>query len=191
MAHLKYSFKALCELLADYVMVQDKITIENGPQENIERRAARQELMALTNLLQDPTDKKRAVVAIATTMNDNSFVAPFLQAISQEDPALTLLKQQATQMQQGYEQQINDLKNQIQLLKAQAISLDARNKDSLRKAELDNQTKIVIEQMKQQGLDGRQAKEQVHDDIEQARKEQAEDNRAKLEAINKVTGGEL
>ena len=191
MAHLKYSFKALCELLADYVMVQDKITIENGPQENIERQAARQELMALTNLLQDPTDKKRAVVAIATTMNDNTFVAPFLQAISQEDPALTLLKQQATQMQQGYEQQINDLKNQIQLLKAQAISLDARNKDSLRKAELDNQTKIVIEQMKQQGLDGRQAKEQVHDDIEQARKEQAEDNRAKLEAINKVTGGEL
>ena len=77
------------------------------------------------------------------------------------------------------------------LLKAQAISLDARNKDSLRKAELDNQTKIILEQMKQEGLDGRQAKEQVHDDIEQARKEQAEDNRAKLEAINKVTGGEF
>ena len=69
--------------------------------------------------------------------------------------------------------------------------MDARNKDSLRKAELDSQTKIVIEQMKQQGLDGRQAKEQVHDDIEQARKEQAEDNRAKLDVINKITGGEL
>jgi hypothetical protein len=102
-----------------------------------------------------------------------------------------MLKQQATQMQQNYEQQITDLKNQIQLLKAQAISLDARNKDSLRKAELDNQTKILLEEMKQNGLDGRQAREQVHDDIEQARKEQAEDNRAKLEAINKVTGGEI
>ena len=61
----------------------------------------------------------------------------------------------------------------------------------MRKAELDSQTKIVIETMKQQGLDGRQAKEQVHDDIEQARKEQAEDNRAKLDVINKITGGEL
>jgi hypothetical protein len=191
MSHLKYTFKALCDLLAQYVMVQDKITIENGPQENLERQSARQELMALTQMLADPTDKKRAVVAIATTMNDNSFVAPFLQAITQEDPALTMLKQQATQMQQGYEQQITDLKNQIQLLKAQAISLDARNKDSLRKAELDNQTKILLEEMKQNGLDGRQAREQVHDDIEQARKEQAEDNRAKLEAINKVTGGEI
>ena len=45
--------------------------------------------------------------------------------------------------------------------------------------------------MKQEGLDGRQAREQVHDDIEQARKEQAEDNRAKIDAINKVTGGEF
>ena len=191
MSHLKYTFKALCELLAQYVMVQDKIVIENGPQENLERQTARQELMALTQMLADPTDKKRAVVAIATTMNDNSFVSPFLQAITQEDPALTMLKQQATQMQQNYEQQIFDLKNQIQLLKAQAISLDARNKDSLRKAELDNQTKILIEEMKQNGLDGRQAREQVHDDIEQARKEQAEDNRAKIDAINKVTGGEF
>ena len=191
MSHLKYTFKALCELLAQYVMVQDKIVIENGPQENLERQTARQELMALTQMLVDPTDKKRAVIAIATTMNDNNFVTPFLQAITQEDPALTMLKQQATQMQQNYEQQITDLKNQIQLLKAQAISLDARNKDSLRKAELDNQTKIILEQMKQEGLDGRQAREQVHDDIEQARKEQAEDNRAKLDAINKVTGGEF
>ena len=166
MSHLKYTFKALCELLAQYVMVQDKIVIENGPQENLERQSARQELMALTQMLADPTDKKRAVVAIATTMNDNSFVAPFLQAITQEDPALTMLKQQATQMQQNYEQQIFDLKNQIQLLKAQAISLDARNKDSLRKAEMDNATRILIEQIKQQNENARQDKEIVKDSID-------------------------
>lgn len=166
MSHLKYTFKALCELLAQYVMVQDKIVIENGPQENLERQTARQELMALTQMLADPTDKKRAVVAIATTMNDNTFVTPFLQAITQEDPALTMLKEQATQMQQNYEQQITDLKNQIQLLKAQAISLDARNKDSLRKAEMDNATKILIEQIKQQNENARQDKEIVKDSID-------------------------
>ena len=137
-------------------------------------------------MLDNPVDKKRAIVAIASTMNDNEFVAPFIQAITTEDPALTQLKEQATQMQQTYEQQIADLKNQITLLKCQAIEADARNKDTLKKALLDNNTKIILEQMKQGGLDARQAKEMVKDEIDEARKEQAETERAKYEQINNM-----
>ena len=169
MSHLKYSFKALVELIAQYFNLNDiQIKIENGPQENLERQTARQELMALTQMLDDPTDKKRAILAVASTMNDNAFVAPFLQAISQEDPAITQLKQQATEMQQNYEQQIKQLQDQILLLKTQAIQADARNKETLRKAELDNQVKLAIEEMKQNGENSREAMKLAHDDLKDA-----------------------
>lgn len=171
MSHLKYSFKALCELVAEYFNLGDiQIKIENGPQENLERQTARQELMALTQMLDDPSDRKRAILAVASTMNDNAFVSPFLQAISQEDPAITQLKQQATQMQQTYEQQIADLKNQITLLKCQAIEADTRNKYTMEKAELDNQVKLAIEEMKQNGENGREAMKLAHDDLNEAQK---------------------
>ena len=186
MTHLKYSFKALCELIAEYFGIEEEIKIENGPAEQLERQTARAELTSLATMLDNPVDKKRAIVAIASTMNDNEFVAPFIQAITTEDPALTQLKEQATQMQQTYEQQIADLKNQITLLKCQAIEADARNKDTLKKALLDNNTKIILEQMKQGGLDARQAKEMVKDEIDEARKEQAETERAKYEQINNM-----
>jgi hypothetical protein len=171
MSHLKYSFKALCELVAEYFNLGDiQIKIENGPQENLERQTARQELMALTQMLDDPSDRKRAILAVASTMNDNEFVSPFLQAISQEDPAITQLKQQATQMQQTYEQQIAELKNQITLLKCQAIEADTRNKYTMEKAELDNQVKLAIEEMKQNGENGREAMKLAHDDLNEAQK---------------------
>ena len=186
MTHLKYSFKALCELIAEYFGIEEEIKIENGPAEQLERQTARAELTSLATMLDNPVDKKRAIVAIASTMNDNEFVAPFIQAITTEDPALTQMKEQATQMQQTYEQQIADLKNQITLLKCQAIEADARNKDTLKKALLDNNTKIILEQMKQGGLDARQAKEMVKDEIDEARKEQAETERAKYEQINNM-----
>lgn len=165
MSHLKYSFKALCELIAEYFGVEDTIVIENGPQENLERQTARQELMALTQMLDDPSDRKRAVIAVASTMNDNVFVKPFMEAITQEDPALTQLKQQATQMQQNYEQTIAELKNQITLLKTQAIAADTRNKEVMAKAQLDNATRLAIEQMKQQGENDRQAAEMVNENM--------------------------
>lgn len=166
MSHLKYSFKALVELIAQYFNLNDiQIKIENGPQENLERQTARQELMALTQMLDDPTDRKRAILAVASTMNDNAFVAPFLQAISQEDPAITQLKQQATEMQQNYEQQIKQLQDQILLLKTQAIQADTRNKETLKKAELDSATKIYIEELKQQNENTRQDKEIINDNV--------------------------
>lgn len=166
MSHLKYSFKALCELIAEYFGIEEDIRVENGPAEQLERQTARAELTSLATMLDNPTDKKRAVVAIASTMNDNEFVAPFIQAITTEDPALTQLKEQATQMQQTYEQQIAELKNQITLLKCQAIEADTRNKYTLDKAQLDNATKIYIEEMKQQNENQRQDKDLIHDDID-------------------------
>ena len=165
MAHLKYSFKALCELIAEYFGIEEEIKIENGPAEQLERQTARAELTSLATMLDNPVDKKRAIVAIASTMNDNEFVAPFIEAITTEDPALTQLKEQATQMQQTYEQQIADLKNQITLLKCQAIEADTRNKYTIDKAQLDNATKIYIEEMKQQNENQRQDKDLVHDDV--------------------------
>lgn len=168
MTHLKYSFKALCELIAEYFGVEEDIKVENGPQENLERQTARQELMALTQMLDDPSDRKRAIIAVASTMNDNVFVKPFMEAISQEDPALTQLKQQATTMQQQYENRIKDLQNQITLLKAQAISLDARNKQTMDKAILDNQTKLAIEEMKQDNENAREAMKQANTDLRDA-----------------------
>lgn len=165
MTHLKYSFKALCELIAEYFGIEEEIKVENGPAEQLERQTARAELTSLATMLDNPVDKKRAIVAIASTMNDNEFVAPFIQAITTEDPALTQLKEQATQMQQTYEQQIADLKNQITLLKCQAIESDTRNKYTIDKAQLDNATKIYIEEMKQQNENQRQDKDLVHDDV--------------------------
>lgn len=165
MAHLKYSFKALCELIAEYFGIEEEIKIENGPAEQLERQTARAELTSLATMLDNPVDRKRAIVAIASTMNDNEFVSPFIQAITTEDPALTQLKEQATQMQQTYEQQIADLKNQITLLKCQAIEADTRNKYTLDKAQLDAATKIYIEEMKQQNENQRQDKDLIHDDV--------------------------
>ena len=165
MAHLKYSFRTLCELIAEYFGIEEEIKIENGPAEQLERQTARAELTSLATMLDNPVDRKRAIVAIASTMNDNEFVAPFIQSITTEDPALTQLKEQATQMQQSYEQQIADLKNQITLLKCQAIEADTRNKYTLDKAQLDNATKIYIEEMKQQNENQRQDKDLIHDDV--------------------------
>ena len=88
-----------------------------------------------------------------------------MEAITQEDPALAQLKQQATQMQQNYEQTIAELKNQITLLKTQAIAADTRNKETMAKAQLDNATKLAIEQMKQQGENDRKAAEMVNDNM--------------------------
>ena len=168
MTHLKYSFKALCELIANYFNLDEKIVVENGPQENLERQTARQELMALTQMLDDPNDRKRAILAVASTMNDNQFVAPFLQAISTEDPAVTQMKQNFTQMQQQYEAQISELKNQITLLKCQAIEADTRNKYTMEKAVLDNQTRLAIEEMKQNNENAREAMKQANTDLNQA-----------------------
>lgn len=168
MNHLKYSFRALCELIANYFNLDEKIVVENGPQENLERQTARQELMALTQMLDDPSDRKRAILAVASTMNDNQFVAPFLQAISTEDPAVTQLKNNFTQMQQQYETQINELKNQITLLKCQAIEADTRNKYTMEKAVMDNQTRLAIEEMKQNNENAREAMKQANTDLNQA-----------------------
>ena len=85
---------------------------------------------------------------------------------SRRNPQITQMKQQLTQMQQTYEQQIQELKNQNLLLKAQAISTDARNKDTLAKAEMDNATRILIEQLKQHNENARQDKEIVKDSID-------------------------
>jgi len=71
-------------------------------------------------------------------------------------------------MQQTYEQQIADLKNQITLLKCQAIEADTRNKYTMEKAELDNQVKLAIEEMKQNGENGREAMKLAHDDLKDA-----------------------
>lgn len=165
MSHLKYSFKALCELIAEYFGVEDTIVIENGPQENLERQTARQELMALTQMLDDPSDRKRAIIAVASTMNDNVFVKPFMEAISTPDPQIEQLQNAMTQQQQNYEMQIKQLNDQIILLKTQAIQADARNKDSLKKAEMDNATKIYIEELKQQNENARQEKDIINDNV--------------------------
>jgi hypothetical protein len=129
----------------------------------MQRQTARVTLTQLAGLLQDPGDKKRAILAIASTMNDNQFVMPFIQAVSTPDPMVVQLQQQMQQMQQQNAVQTKQLQDQIQLLKTQAIALENRNKDTMNKAILDNQTKVLIEQMKQEGLDNRQAEEQMND----------------------------
>ena len=77
-------------------------------------------------------------------------------------------------MQQNYEQQIAELKNQITLLKCQAIESETRNKDSLRKAELDNATKIYIEELKQRNENTRQDKEIINDNVKRVNEIQEE-----------------
>ena len=166
MSHLKYSFKALVELIAQYFNLNDiQIKIENGPQENLERQQARVELASLVSMLDDPIDKKRAVIAIASTMDDNAFVKPFMDAVSTPDPQIQAMQNNISNMQQQYETQIKQLQDQILLLKTQAIQADTRNKEAMDKCILDNKTKLAIEEMKQQNENAREAMKQANEDL--------------------------
>ena len=195
--HLKFSFTALCKLIVEYFNRDTStLSIFNGPDENMQRQTARMTLTQLAGLLQDPGDKKRAILAIANTMNDNKFVQPFIQAVSTPDPMVVQLQQQMQQMQQQFGGQIQQLQKENQLLKTQAIALENRNKDTVAKAVLDNQTKVLIEQMKQQGLDERQASEQMNDNAREFEKNQMEVQKEKVKAAtevvkenNKIIGG--
>lgn len=169
MSHLKYSFKALVELIAQYFNLNDiQIKIENGPQENLERQQARVELASLVSMLDDPADKKRAVIAIASTMDDNAFVKPFMDAVSTPDPQIQAMQNNISNMQQQYETQIKQLQDQILLLKTQAIQADTRNKEAMDKCILDNKVKLAIEEMKQNGENSREAMKLAHDDLKDA-----------------------
>ena len=60
------------------------------------------------------------------------------------------------------------------MLKCQAIESETRNKDSLRKAELDNATKIYIEELKQRNENTRQDKEIINDNVKRVNEIQEE-----------------
>lgn len=185
--HLKFSFKALCKLIVEYFNRDaSAISIFNGPDENMQRQTARVTLTQLAGLLQDPGDKKRAILAIASTMNDNQFVLPFIQAVSTPDPMVVQLQQQMQQMQQQNAVQTKQLQDQIQLLKTQAIALENRNKDTMNKAILDNQTKVLIEQMKQEGLDNRQADEQMNENARDYENKVMEVQKEKIKTAGEV-----
>ena len=83
--------------------------------------------------------------------------------------------------QQQYETTIKQLQDQILLLKTQAIEADTRNKETLKKAEMDNATRILIEQIKQQNENNRQDKE-IDKELD---KELVKDSIDKVEQIEK------
>lgn len=185
--HLKFSFKALVKLIVEYFNRDaNLISIFNGPDENMQRQTARVTLTQLAGMLQDPGDKKRAIIAIAQTMNDNQFVLPFIQAVSTPDPMIVQLQQQMQQMQQQFGGQIQELQKENQLLKTQAIALENRNRDTINKAILDNRTKVLIEQMKQEGLDERQVNEQMAENARDFEKNQTEVQKEKIKAATEI-----
>ena len=185
--HLKFSFKALVKLIVEYFNRDaNLISIFNGPDENMQRQTARVTLIQLAGMLQDPGDKKRAIIAIAQTMNDNQFVLPFINAVSTPDPMVVQLQQQMQQMQQQFGGQIQELQKENQLLKTQAIALENRNRDTMNKAILDNRTKVLIEQMKQEGLDERQVNEQMAENARDFEKNQTDVQKEKIKAATEI-----
>lgn len=186
--HLKYAFGRLVKLIMNYVGVEGQYEIENGPEDAMDRQTARAELTTLVQMLQDPGDRKRAVLAIANTMNDNAYVLPFMQALNTPDPMVVQLQQQLQMTQQTMNNEIAKRELQIEQMKTLLAATKERNEISLEKAKLDNDTKILIEQMKQQELDGREAMKQQEENYRQSKEIQADFEKDKLNALNRAGG---
>lgn len=188
--HLKFSYKALCKLIVEYFNRDaSAITIFNGPDENMQRQTARVTLTQLAGLLQDPGDKKRAILAIASTMNDNQFVLPFIQAVSTPDPMVVQLQQQLQQTQQQLSSELAKRDSQLQQLQTVIVAMKERKQEAIDIAAMNNQTKVQVELLKQNATDDRTVFEEQEETKREAMKNHKDFEEKKIELANKVING--
>ena len=187
--HLKYAVERLGNLIKEYVGVMDNIIVESGPADNMERQMARAELAQLVPLLTEPQDRKQAVLAIASTMNDNQYVAPFIQAVSTPDPMIGQLQQQIQMLQQNFNNELGKKELQIEELKTTMISMKERAEQQLQIAKMNNDTKVNVELLKQNATDEREAMKQNEENYRQGVEMKKDLMEKRIDAANNVLGG--
>jgi hypothetical protein len=187
--HLKYAVERLGNLIKEYVGVMDNIIVESGPADNMERQMARAELAQLVPLLTEPQDRKQAVLAIASTMNDNQYVAPFIQAVSTPDPMIGQLQQQIQMLQQNFNNEIGKKELQIEELKTMLVATKERAEQQLQIAKMNSDTKINVELLKQNATDEREAMKQNEENYRQGVEMKKDMMEKKIDAANNVLGG--
>lgn len=187
--HLKYAVERLGNLIKEYVGVMDNIMVESGPADNMERQMARAELAQLVPLLTEPQDRKQAVLAIASTMNDNQYVAPFLQAVSTPDPMVIQLQQQIQTLQQNFNNELGKKELQIEELKTTLVAMKERKQEAIDIAAMNNQTKVQVELLKQNATDDRTVFEEQEETKREAMKNHKDFEEKKLNILDKVVKG--
>lgn len=187
--HLKYAVERLGNLIKEYVGVMDNIIVESGPADNMERQMARAELAQLVPLLTEPQDRKQAVLAIASTMNDNQYVAPFIQAVSTPDPMIGQLQQQIQMLQQNFNNELGKKELQIEELKTAIVAMKERKQEAIDIAAMNNQTKVQVELLKQNATDDRTVFEEQEETKREAMKNHKDFEEKKIELINKAING--
>lgn len=187
--HLKYAVERLGNLIKEYVGVMDNIIVESGPADNMERQMARAELAQLVPLLTEPQDRKQAVLAIASTMNDNQYVAPFIQAVSTPDPMIGQLQQQIQMLQQNFNNELGKKELQIEELKTTLVAMKERKQEAIDIAAMNNQTKVQVELLKQNATDDRTVFEEQEETKREAMKNHKDFEEKKLNILDKVVKG--
>ena len=184
--HLKYAVERLGNLIKEYVGVMDNIIVESGPADNMERQMARAELAQLVPLLTEPQDRKQAVLAIASTMNDNQYVAPFIQAVSTPDPMIGQLQQQIQMLQQNFNNELGKKELQIEELKTTLVAMKERKQEAIDIAAMNNQTKVQVELLKQNATDDRTVFEEQEETKREAMKNHKDFEEKKLNILDKA-----
>jgi hypothetical protein len=155
----------------------------------MQRQTARVTLTQLAGLLQDPGDKKRAILAIASTMNDNQFVMPFIQAVSTPDPMVVQLQQQLQQTQQQLSSELAKRDAQLQQLQTVIVAMKERKQEAIDIAAMNNQTKVQVELLKQNSTDERTVFEEQEETKREAMKNHKDFEEKKIELANKAING--
>lgn len=188
--NLKESFKSAGQIFFQLLGYKTEVTVEQGPEDQMQRQVARAELMQLAQLV--PEDKRMDLVgAITATLDDNQFIRKFNQAVFQGvSPEVQRLQMQIQQMQMQFQQQMQNamqenqnLKNENQKLNVQLLAMEQNNRNSIIVAQMENQTDLQKEAMKLQAQSDNQNAERIAEMQKEAFKQSQENTRvaAKLE----------
>ena len=191
--NLKESFKSLGDVFMQLMGFDCKVSVEQGPEDEMSRQTARAELMQLTQLL--PEDQRIELVgAITRTMDNNDYVRQFnMNIFNGQNPEVMRMQQQMQQMQMQFKQQIDKmvedrkaLEMQLQQSQLQVIALENSNKNNLVITQMQIQAELQKKAMELQAKAEGQDKENLMKLEQEAMKQQNENARnvAKIQAEN-------
>ncbi|MBO7060521.1 MAG: hypothetical protein J6W54_05420 [Fibrobacter sp.] len=191
--NLKESFKSAGHIFFQLLGYDVEVSVEQGPEDQMERQVARAELIQLAQLV--PDDKRMDLVgAITATLDDNQFIRRFNQAVfGGVSPEVMRLQQQLQQQQLQFQNQIQqmaqayqELKNQNQQLNVQLVAMEQNNRNALVVAQMDNQTELQKEAMRLQAQSENQDAERATELQKEAFRQNNENARlvAKIEQKN-------
>lgn len=136
--NLKESFKSLGDIFMQLMGFQCKVTVEQGPEDEMARQTARAELMQMAQML--PEDQRINVVgAITHTMDNNDYIRQFnTNVFDGQNPEVINLNNQIAQMNEAFKQQMDKmiedrraLEMQLQQAQVQIVALENSNKNNV------------------------------------------------------------